>query len=157
MSELVICRGLMASGKSTWSRVWVSEDRRTRIRVSRDDLRDMLEDGVFIKDTTEPKVILARNAIIRAALKAGLDVVCDDTNLRTTTVVDLIKLALNVKASWRIEDFTDVTLEECLARNAARNLQGPRFLADEVIIKSYDRFLRGKELPLPVPYVLRDK
>jgi predicted kinase len=42
MQQLIICVGLPASGKSTFSKSWVLEDPKTRVRVCRDDIRRML-------------------------------------------------------------------------------------------------------------------
>ena len=40
--ELVVTRGLPASGKTTWAQAWVADDPTRYARVSRDDLRAML-------------------------------------------------------------------------------------------------------------------
>ena len=42
MSKLIICRGLPASGKSTWAKQWVLEDPEHRVRINQDDIRLML-------------------------------------------------------------------------------------------------------------------
>ena len=45
MTALVITRGLPGSGKTTYARAWVAEDREHRARVNRDDIRQMLGDS----------------------------------------------------------------------------------------------------------------
>lgn len=139
MSTLTVCRGLPASGKTTWARAWVAEDPGNRVRINRDDIRAMAHNGTFIKGVTEPRVIAIRDAQILALLQAGGDVVSDDTNLPARTVRDLAKLARQAGADVRIRDFTDVPLEVCIERDAAR----VKSVGEDVIRGMYDRFLRG--------------
>ena len=44
---VVITRGLPASGKTTFARQWVSEDKENRVRVEKDEIR---KDGRLFKD-----------------------------------------------------------------------------------------------------------
>lgn len=148
MSILLVCRGLPGSGKSTWAKQWVAEDPAMRARVNRDDLRAMLHDGVFIPGQTEQRVIAARDAQIAALLREG-DVVCDDTNLPQRVMRDLAVVVQRAGAELRVQDFTGVPVEVCIERDAARD----RPVGEEVIRRMYDRFLRGRDLPLPVPVV----
>jgi predicted kinase len=137
---LLIMRGLPGSGRTRHARAWVEADRTNRARVSRDGLRDMLDGpGVFIKDVTEPRIVAARNGAIAALLAAGVDVVCDDTNLDPVVVGHLGALAVNAGAEWEAIDLTGVPLEVCLARNAART--GPDRVPEERICEMHRRFI----------------
>lgn len=79
MSKLVICRGLPASGKSTWAKQWVLEDPEHRVRINQDDIRLML--GKYWVPKREPLVQhIQEEALIEALLK-GYDIVIDNTNL----------------------------------------------------------------------------
>lgn len=79
MSKLVICRGLPASGKSTWAKRWVLEDPEHRVRINQDDIRLML--GKYWVPKREPLVQhIQEEALIEALLK-GYDIVIDNTNL----------------------------------------------------------------------------
>lgn len=42
--QLIICRGIQGSGKSTWAKQWCHEDPEHRIRFNNDDIRNMLGD-----------------------------------------------------------------------------------------------------------------
>jgi predicted kinase len=147
MTELVITRGLPASGKTTFARKWVDEDRQRRARVNRDDLRQMLDEGTFVKGVTEQRVMAARNAIVDGLLRRGVSVVVDDTNLPNRTCRDLHDIAGRAKAEFRIEDFTHVSLETCLARNTVREDKAP--IPQHVIQDMYLRHLHGRTYPLP--------
>lgn len=151
---LVILRGLQASGKSTWAREWVAEDRANRVRINRDDLRSMIDDGVFLKGITEARILAARDALIRDLLRRGLSVVVDDTNLAARHVKDLARIAHQGAYSWGVQDFTDVPLDECIKRDLARSYplkEGKNYVGKSVITETYNRYLKGRKLPLPVP------
>ncbi len=147
MSTLVITRGLPGSGKTYWAAEWVALAPESRARVNRDDLRDMIHDGQFIKGVTEPRIIVARDAAISALLRKGVDVVCDDTNLAQRTARDLLKLARRAGAGFAVEDFTSTPLELCVERDARRD----RPLDEQDIRDMYARYLKGRQLPLPLP------
>jgi predicted kinase len=149
MPTLTITRGLPASGKSTHAHVWVDDDRAHRARVNRDDLRSMIDRGVFVLKVTEPRIVAARDAAILGLLGKGLDVINDDTNLPQRTVRDLAKLAARARAGFDVVDFTDVPLDTCIVRDAFRHDKAP--VGEQVIRDMYSRFLRGRALPLPLP------
>lgn len=141
MSKLIIYRGLPASGKSTDAAQRVAEDFAGTIRINRDSLRQMCHGGEFVKGVTEEKILRSRNALIEAHLKAGMTVLCDDTNLPMRTIKDLVKLANKHGAIWEIADFTHVDLATCIQRDAERPF--PEFVGESVITDMYNRFLKG--------------
>jgi predicted kinase len=154
MSTLTITRGLPGSGKTTRAREWVAENRANRARVNRDDLRSMLDYRVFEKGITEPRIIAARDALILGLLGKGLDVICDDTNLPQRTARDLARLAKRAKAELAVLDYTDVPVETCIERDAARNDKAP--VGETVIRDMHQRYLRGRTYPLPLPEEAED-
>ncbi len=138
---LVITQGLPGCGKTTYARAWVAEDRRGRARVNRDDLRAMLDHGTWIEGVTEPRVLAARDALILALLAAGLDVICDDTNLPQRTVRDLAGLAERASAGFKVVDLTSVPWTECIQRDAARTDKPP--VGGPVIRAMYEQHLKA--------------
>lgn len=151
MPTLTITRGLPASGKTTLAHAWVAENPVGRARVNRDNLRAMCHAGTFVQQGattkgTERAIISARDAAITALLKRGVDVICDDTNLPQRVARDLRRLAVLTGAEFTVIDLTDVAMEECLRRDAARE----RPIGAAVIRDMWQRFVRGQKHPLPL-------
>jgi predicted kinase len=144
MPTLTLTRGLPASGKTTWAK-----QQGGHVRVNRDELRRMLHGGPLHTGWAEVQVTLAQRAAVESLLRNGINVICDDTNLRTKVLRELAELGLLCGARVVVQDFTDVPLDECVARDAARP-EGER-VGEEVIRSMWQRYLAGRRLPLPVP------
>ena len=147
MTRLLITRGLPASGKTTFAR----KLQPGVVRVNRDDLRRMLHGQRLFTQWAEGQVTHAQRAAVEALLRARADVIVDDTNLRGKTVREWAELAARFDATFEVHDFTDVPLEECLRRDADR--PEDEQVGEEPIRRMHERYLAGKNLPLPVPYV----
>lgn len=145
--RLLITRGLPASGKTTFARKLQPRV----VRVNRDDLRRMLHGERLFAQWAEAQVTHVQRATVEALLRSRADVIVDDTNLRDKTVRDWAELAAKFGAIFQVYDFTDVPLEECLRRDAARP-DDTRVGAQD-IRRMHGRYLAGKNLPLPIPYV----
>ena len=149
MPKLTITRGLPASGKSTWAR----EQRRTvalrAARVNRDDLRRTMHDGFSGAGWAERQVTVAQRAAIAALLRSGADVICDDTNLSSRVVRDLVDLAADCRAEFIVQNFTDVPVAVCIERD---RLRSPADRVGERAIRDmYQRYLADRPSPLPIP------
>lgn len=142
MSELIITRGIPASGKTTWAKAWVTEAPATRLRVNRDDLRRMLYGVSYGLDyKAEQGITRHQQAIVKDALANGVDVVIDDTNLRARFVKAWFAFSENV----RFVDFK-ISAEDAVLRDSTRE----HSVGAEVIRSFAAKFLRKGELP-PVP------
>ena len=144
MTTLTITRGLPGSGKTTWTRQQAGA-----VRVNRDDLRSMLHGGPLGLGWAEKQVTVAQRAQLEALLRAGVNVICDDTNLRAKVVRELAELALRCGADVVYRDFTDVPVQVCVARDAGRDPDAQ--VGEDVIRGMYQRYLAGRTLPLPLP------
>jgi len=141
MNNIIITMGCNASGKSTWAREQAKRNPKT-VRFCRDDARAMLNGGEpwghykLPKDVfnlIENNVSRMRDAFIVDALKNGLDVILDETNAKSRTFNDVVKLLKKHNfATIVYEKPFYVDLETALARDAART---PRVGAD--IVKKY--------------------
>jgi predicted kinase len=147
MTRLLITRGLPASGKTTFAKKLQPRV----VRVNRDDLRRMLHGDRLFTQWAEAQVTHAQRAAVEALLRAHADVIVDDTNLRAKTVREWAELAARHGATFEVHDFTDVPLEECLRRDAER-AEDVR-VGEGGIRRMHQRYLAGRNLPLPVPFV----
>jgi predicted kinase len=147
VSRLLITRGLPASGKTTFARKLQPQV----VRVNRDDLRVMLHGRRLFTQWAEGQVTHAQRAAVEALLRAHADVIVDDTNLRQKIVREWAELAAKFHAQFEVHDFTDVPIEECIRRDLDRP-EDVR-VGEEAIRRMHARYLAGKNLPLPVPWV----
>ncbi|MCA2213539.1 phosphatase domain-containing protein [Jidongwangia harbinensis] len=147
MTRLLITRGLPASGKTTFARTLQPYV----VRVNRDDLRYMLHGRRLFTPWAEGQVAAVQRGTVEQLLQARADVIVDDTNLRADTVREWAALAARYGATFEVHDFTDVPLDECVRRDAARP-EAER-VGEKGIRRMYDLYLRDRRLPLPVPSV----
>lgn len=140
MNKLIICRGLPASGKSTWAKEWVMRDPEHRVRINQDDIRLML--GKYWVPAREPIVSTIQQEAILTAMNFGVDIVIDNTNLNKKVVDDYIKVANKFKYIVEYEDFFNISLGECIRRNEIRNATLPKDaqIADTVIVGMYEKY-----------------
>jgi predicted kinase len=135
MATFTIARGLPGSGKTTWARA-----QRGHVRVSRDDLRHMLHGGMIGQGWAERQVTIAERALVDALLRAGVNVISDNTNLNRKHVRELTALAHAASAEVVVRDFTDVDVEQCVARDASR----PDPVGEEAIRGMWRRYLQPR-------------
>lgn len=138
--DLIICQGLPGSGKSTWSRSWVEEFPKSRVRVNRDEIRHQL--GPYWIPTREKLVTDIETNIILCGLRRGYNVVVDATNLRgIQRFTDLVKkhcgelVTENIFVEVKSKSFLDVSLEDCLLRDSLRTEE--QRVGPEVITEMY--------------------
>lgn len=135
MSKLIICRGLPASGKSTWAKQWVLEDLEHRVRINQDDIRLML--GKYWVPSREKLVQEIQFDAVVEALSKEFDVVIDNTNLNKK-VLDGFDRLIKTFENYEIEykDFFDTPLSVCIERDKNRDLQ----VTEKVIRNFYNNY-----------------
>lgn len=155
MAKLFVFRGLPGAGKTTQAWEMQKSWPENTIRVNRDDTRKRLfgsDDQDYYQcdkgalNRKEALVTEANKQTILSALKAGMYVIVDDTNLPVSRCRALIRLANVAKAKWEVREF-DTPLEECLARNAARTDKQP--VPEDVIRRMHSQFFNPFLAPVP--------
>lgn len=135
MSKLIICRGLPASGKSTWAKQWVLEDPEHRVRINQDDIRLML--GKYWVPSREKLVQEIQFDAIVESLCRKFDVVIDNTNLDKKVLEEFDRL-IKTFEDYKIEykDFFDTPLSVCIERDKNRDVQ----VTEKVIRNFYNNY-----------------
>jgi predicted kinase len=141
--KLIITKGLPASGKTTWTREWVNEKPKERVRVNRDDIRKQL--GPYWVPQREDLVTAIENSMILKSLSFGFSVVVDATNLRGTERFEdlLYTNAKEDRVDIIVKDLTDVPLELCIQRDQQRI--GDDHVGKKVIMRMYNKYLKEVE------------
>ena len=128
---LVVLRGLPGSGKSTVAQAIVDSDPGRWARVSKDDIRQMMVGPSgdlfqFVEDRAR-EVVVTKTAeeMTMSALRLGLDVVVDATNLTDRALNSWRMAAMVVNRDGRgpvlvCERVVPTSVEECVARDARR-------------------------------------
>jgi predicted kinase len=113
-------KGLPASGKSTWAKSLIDSEPGKWKRINKDDMRAMFDNSKYSRGN-ENFVLEIRNVLIEKAMAAGYNVIVDDTNFHPKHEKALREIANKYpKVEFEIKDFSDVSLEECLKRDAKR-------------------------------------
>lgn len=116
-------RGLPASGKTTFALEMVRTSQGKVKRINKDDLRAMIDGGVWSKEK-EAFVLEARNHLVQLAIRTDScnTIIIDDTNFEDTHIdsIKSIIAAYNSSIKVTIKDFTDVPLDICIERDAKR-------------------------------------
>lgn len=137
MTKILMLRGLPASGKSTYAK----ELARTKgyIRVNKDDLRAMLNDGKYT-GKNEKRVLRIEQMIVEEALTSGRNVVIDNTNFNPIHEQKYLTIAKKNNAELEVK-FFDTPLEECIERDKKR----ANSVGESVIRKMHKQYLAKKE------------
>lgn len=139
--QLIICRGIQGSGKSTWAKAWAKERPETRIRINFDDMRNML--GEYWVPSREKVISSIYTTTLAYAMEKGYSIVVDNMNLNPKTCAELEKIVKDFnddtvsKFEYEVEykDFF-IPVEECIRRDAMR----PNPIGEKVIKQTWKRY-----------------
>ncbi len=141
--RVYICRGIPASGKTTWSKEFAHRFFRSVVRLSNDDIRRMM--GVYWVPTREPLVKKMKRDAVRMTLDAGYSVVVDDMNLDPHQIRSTIDAATNGWKAYIRRKHNDDTLfilrfinvdfpiDVNTAINRDANRHGDEYIGEDVI------------------------
>lgn len=153
--KLLMCKGLPGSGKSTWATAMLFNPRPLNgVRVNKDNIRKAL--GKPWSRELEKEVIATRDRLIDEAFRQGVQlVISDDTNLAPKHERSLRQMAIKHAATFEVVDFTDVSPEVCIERDAQRPVDEQ--VGEKVIWDMWNKYLKPKAEPLDLVPVVFDK
>lgn len=152
--QVIMLKGLPASGKSTWAKERVLSGQGKYSRVNQDDLGRMLMAG---KRTKGGGKILARfrDTLILQILEEGKSVIIDDTNLNPALEEHYRKMVKeynkgkNKSVQFVVKEFT-ISVEEAISRDLAR----VKSVGSDVIWDMARRW--GYAPPLAIPEITKE-
>ena len=157
--KVLFTQGLPASGKSTWAREFVESQGGNWVRINLDSIRDMLHADQKWNKSLEEVTQGAKQQLVLQALRAGKNVVVDDTNfgeaiprLKEFLGTCVVDGTLDDTPEYEVKEF-HIYLHEALARNNAR--QGKAKVPTWVIKQMHRRHIMGgdqKERPHYRPF-----
>ena len=125
MQEVILLRGLPASGKTTWANEQVLKSPGKYKRINKDNLRAMLDVNVW-SGSNEKFAIKVRDSILMLALTSDRNVIIDDTNIhpkhetRVKQLCDEYSKATGNDVNFFIKEFS-VPINELFKRDASRD------------------------------------
>jgi predicted kinase len=137
--EIIMTRGVPASGKTTWAREFVKENS-NYVNLNRDDFRAMLYGSDYkFSRAREATVTIAQRGAAVAALTEGKSVIISDTNLSKSVQDSWWRVALPFGASIKVtyKNF-DCELDVALKRNAMRDGGVP----PEVVWRMHGQYMK---------------
>lgn len=147
MNTIYYFMGLQGSGKSTEALEMLRRNPKLK-RVNKDTLRHML-DGNEQDYNTEKRVTLPiRDYALTLLLGKGYDVIVDDTNLRRTYYEQICRIAQKIGDVRIIVRYFDISLKECLFRNAKRKRPVP----EDLIKKMHQKYILSGNVPFEDAY-----
>jgi predicted kinase len=133
MQKIEMLVGIPGAGKSTYCRELMKKEPSKWKRINNDDLRNMIDNGVWSQDN-EKAITDLRNHIIRDYLKRGSSILIDNLNINRRHFDDVCKIAKSVNVDVQIfEKAFYIELDEAMERNAKR--EGAARVPDDVVKK----------------------
>jgi predicted kinase len=139
--KLILTKGLPASGKTTWAKEYIQKYPETA-NLCKDDLRLQLNRT----NKREKRIIKVRDLLTEHYFEQGYSVIWSDTNLNPVHLRRATELAKQHQAELVIQDFTDVSLTECIRRDLVRS----NSVGQQAIEQMYYDYLH---LPDPAPAI----
>jgi predicted kinase len=136
-----MCKGLPASGKSTWASDFVALNRNWK-RVNKDDLRSMVQGGAW-SGKMERQILKTRDTLIRQWLGEGFSVIVDDTNLNPKHEDRIREIGKEFGATVEVKWF-HIDVDTAIERDLKRN----RSVGERVIRKMFNDWIRPKVTPM---------
>lgn len=136
--KIIFCKGLPASGKSTWAKEYCYRNP-DFIRINKDDIRDLLGNPAFDSKFEDAVLDIQRRMGI-AILNTGKSIIVDDTNFapKHETYWGIISATMHVPMD--VINF-DAPVEECIERDSKRD----KSVGKAVILDMYEKYIKPKD------------
>lgn len=131
--KLILCQGLPASGKSTWSKQYCI-DNQNYLRINKDDIRDFFS-GIPYSSEFEKRIIELERLYADIIISQGKSLIVDDTNLKQDYIDYWKNFACEHELSFEIKHF-NTSVEECIARDISRE----KSVGKDEIIGMYEKY-----------------
>ncbi len=132
--KIILTIGIPASGKSTWSKNFISKNQ-NYVRICRDDFRYMLRNVGWLDPKGEKAVTKMVKYAIESAINTGFNVVLDQTNVNLKYLDKTIDFCTQF-ADVHFQIF-DVPLDTAIERDSKRD----KSVGEDVIKKMYKNYL----------------
>jgi predicted kinase len=133
MQKIEMLVGIPGAGKSTYCKELMKKEPGKWKRINNDDLRNMVDNGVWSQDN-EKAITDLRNHMIRDYLKRGSSILIDNLNINRRHFDNVCKIAKSVNVDVQIfERAFYIELDEAMERNAKR--EGAARVPDDVVKK----------------------
>lgn len=139
MQEIILCKGLPGSGKSTWAKQYCLEHLEY-VRISKDDIREFLGNPKFSKDF-ESSVLDIEHMMGITILNCKKSLIIDSTNFSKKHTKYWKQISIERHILFTVKYF-DTSLEECIERDSARE----KSVGLAVILKMYETYVKGHNL-----------
>lgn len=144
MQTIKVLVGLPGSGKSTWAKQQVLENKGKVKRVNKDILRDMLDGSHYTKGN-ETFVLKMRDYAVSLALRKDYEtIIVDDTNFEPRHFDRMCEIAKHCNRNIIVETiYFDIPIEECVQRDLERPV-GAGQVGEKVIRTFFNKYLKDK-------------
>jgi predicted kinase len=132
MTTIIMTKGLPASGKSLWAKEQVAQSDEQIVRVNMDNIREMI--GLSYSPVAEKLALGIQDQAILSAVAAGKDIIVDNTHL-DQTMPTRIRGLFDGEVTFKVQDFTDQSVRQCIDGDAWRARNGLRSVGPDVIRK----------------------
>jgi hypothetical protein len=141
MAKIIILVGPPNSGKTTWSKDFMSKNLDC-VKVSRDDFRQMFFGKWAITNKMENVITDIQNNTVDTFLKNGVDVILDNTHCRLKYINDVIdRYSKDYDIIFKVFDVDKHTL---MARNEYRGKVDGKYIPDTVMENMINNFTNLK-------------
>ena len=139
--EIVLTKGIQASGKSTWAKKMIAQSDKWR-RVNKDEIRWMTF-GKKWDPSKERFVERVRDSIISECLRKGLNVIVDDTNFADKHFKNICELVRRHNINAVVyEKYFPIDLSEAVERDKKRDI----VIGERVIREYYNKWVKGRTI-----------